>query len=45
MKMITIIRHLFGKKTTQKRVLEKVEVNIPFEKKSRSMPKKSRKSK
>jgi len=43
--MITFIRHLFAKKPVQKRVLEKVEINIPFEKKTRSTTKKSKKSK
>lgn len=37
--MFKIIRKLFIKKTDDKKVLEKVEVNTPFEKKPRSKTK------
>ena len=43
--MITFIRHLFAKKPTTKRVLEKVEINIPFEEKTASKAKKTAKKK
>lgn len=43
--MITFIRKLFAKKQAQKRVLEKVKVNTPFEKKTAPATKKPRKKK
>ena len=38
--MFKIIRKLFIKKTPEKKVLEKVDINIPFKKKPRSRAKK-----
>lgn len=42
--MITFIHRLFSKKPTAKRVLEKVDVIKPFEKKSASTRKKAKKN-
>ena len=43
--MITFVKHLFTKKPKPKKVLEKININTPFEQKPASTTKKSRKKK